>query len=61
MSSFDDLKFKFDRFSIAEKLITINIFFFIVPFFLQTIFWLFKIPTIDFSSLLHLLPNFIEY
>ncbi len=60
MSSFDDLKFKFDRFSIAEKLITINIFFFIVPFFLQTIFWLFKIPTIDFSSLLHLLPNFIE-
>ena len=33
MSAFDNLKYKFERFSIAEKLIVVNVFFFIIPFF----------------------------
>ena len=60
MSTFDDLKYKFQKFSIAEKLIVINIFFFVVPFFLQTIFWLIKIPTSQVGSWFHLLPDFTE-
>lgn len=60
MSTFDDLKYKFQKFSIAEKLIVINIFLFVVPFFLQTIFWLIKIPTSQVGSWFHLLPDFTE-
>lgn len=60
MSTFNDLKYKFQKFSIAEKLIVINIFFFVVPFFLQTIFWLIKIPTSQVGSWFHLLPDFTE-
>ena len=60
MSTFDDLKYKFQKFSIAEKLIVINIFFFVVPFFLPTIFWLIKIPTSQVGSWFHLLPDFTE-
>ena len=60
MSKFYDLKYKFQQFSIAEKLIVINIFFFVFPFFLNTIFWLIKIQTTQVSSWFHLLPDFTE-
>lgn len=58
MRTFDNLKYKFERFSIAEKLIVVNVFFFVVPFFLQTFFYLFKIPNASFFSWFELLPNF---
>ena len=60
MSTFDNLKYKFQRFTIAEKLIVLNVIFFVIPFFLQTLFYLFNIPGTTFLSWFHLLPNFTE-
>ena len=60
MSTFDNLKYKFQRFTIAEKLIVLNVLFFVIPFFLQTLFYLFNIPSTTFLSWFHLLPSFTE-
>ena len=60
MSTFDNLKHKFQRFTIAEKLIVLNVIFFVIPFFLQTLFYLFNIPSTTFLSWFHLLPSFTE-
>ena len=60
MSTFDNLKYKFQRFTIAEKLIVLNVLFFVIPFFLQTLFYLFNIPSSSFLSWFHLLPSFTE-
>ena len=60
MSTFDNLKYKFQRFTIAEKLIVLNVLFFVIPFFLQTLFYLFNIPSTTFLSWFHLLPSFNE-
>lgn len=60
MSTFDNLKYKFQRFTIAEKLIVLNALFFVIPFFLQTLFYLFNIPSTTFLSWFHLLPSFTE-
>ena len=60
MSTFDNLKYKFQRFTIAEKLIVLNVIFFVIPFFLQTLFYLFNIPSTTFLSWFHLLPSFTE-
>lgn len=58
MSTFENLKYKFQRFTIAEKLIVLNIVFFIIPFFLKTLFYLFNIPFSTLLSWFHLLPEF---
>ena len=60
MSTFDNLKYKFQRFTIAEKLIVLNVLFFFFFFFLQTLFYLFNIPSTTFLSWFHLLPSFTE-
>ena len=60
MSTFDNLKYKFQRFTIAEKLIVLNVLFFVIPFFLQTLFYLFNIPSTTFLSWFHLLPSFTK-
>jgi membrane associated rhomboid family serine protease len=60
MSTFDNIKYKFQRLTIAEKLIVLNVIFFVIPFFLQTLFYLFNIPSTTFLSWFHLLPNFTE-
>ena len=60
MSTFDNLKYKYQRFTIAEKLIVLNVLFFVIPFFLQTLFYLFNIPSTTFLSWFHLLPSFTE-
>ncbi len=58
MRTLENLKYKFQRFSIAEKLIVVNVILFIIPFFLQTLFYLFKIPITSFLSWFELSPNF---
>lgn len=55
-----NLKYRFEQFSIAEKIIVLNIVFFIIPFFIQTLLYLFKLPSSTFSSWFHLLPSFSE-
>ena len=60
MSTFDKLKYKFQRFTIAEKLIVLNVIFFVIPFFLKTLLYLFNIPSTTFLSWFHLLPSFSE-
>lgn len=58
MSTFDNLKYKFQTLSIAEKLIVLNLVFFIIPFFFQTLFYLFNIPSSSFLGWFQLLPDF---
>jgi membrane associated rhomboid family serine protease len=60
MMNLKNLKYRFERFSIAEKIIVLNIVFFIIPFFIQTLLYLFKLPSSTFSSWFHLLPSFSE-
>jgi len=60
MSTFDNLKYKFQRFTIAEKLIVLNVIFFVIPFFLKTLLYLFNIPSTTSLSWFHLLPSFTE-
>lgn len=38
------LKFRFQTLSIAEKLIAVNVVFFVIPFLIQTLFYLFQLP-----------------
>ena len=57
MSRFSTLRSRFDRFTIAEKVIVINIIFFVVPFFLKTLFYLFNLPTNSFFSFFELSPQ----
>lgn len=60
MMNLKNLKYRFERFSIAEKIIVLKIVFFIIPFFIQTLLYLFKLPSSTFSSWFHLLPSFSE-
>ena len=38
------LKYRFQTLSIAEKLIAVNVVFFVIPFLIQTLFYLFQLP-----------------
>lgn len=44
MRSYQQLKNRFSRFTIAEKIILINVVCFVLPFFVRTLFFLFNIP-----------------
>ena len=58
MNRWDNLKYKFIQFSITEKIIIINVICFVIPFVLNSVFYLFQISTTSFSDLVHLSPNF---
>ena len=44
MNFWEQLKYRFQQFNIAEKIILINVLCFVLPFFLKTIFYLFNQP-----------------
>ena len=61
MSFFYNLKYRFGTFSIAEKIILINVVFFLFPMFLNVLFFLFNIPTSSYLNLLQLSPNLLTF
>ncbi len=50
MSLKQDLKYRFARLNIAEKIIAVNVVLFILPYLIRTILFLFKAPTGSFLS-----------
>ncbi len=56
--NWNNIKDRLSQFNIAEKLIVINILLFILPIFLSTVFFLFKIDINLFYSLFELSSNF---
>ena len=50
MSFFYNLKYRFGTFSIAEKIILINVVFFLLPMLLNVLFFLFKELVLDLSQ-----------
>ena len=61
MSFFYNLKYRFGTFSIAEKIILINVVFFVFPMFLNVLFFLFNIPTSSYLNWLQLSPNLLTF
>lgn len=61
MSFFYNLKYRFGTFSIAEKIILINVVFFLFPMFLNVLFFLFNIPTSSYLNWLQLSPNLLTF
>ena len=57
MSFFYNLKYRFGTCSIAEKIILINVVFFLFPMLLNVLLFLFNIPTSSYLNWLHLSPN----
>ena len=58
MSRWDNLKYKYTQLSIAEKIIVINVICFVIPFVLNSVFYLFQIPTASLLDWVQLSPNF---
>ena len=61
MSGFDALKQKFRQFNLAEKIIVINVVFFVLPFFLRTLFFLFNLPFTSFMEWVELSPEWTRF
>ena len=61
MSFFYNLKYRFGTFSIAEKIILINVVFFLFPMLLNVLFFLFNIPTSSYLNWLQLSPNLLTF
>ena len=57
MSRVEQLRSRFGRFNIAEKLIVINILCFVAPFFVRTLLFLFQIPSFPIGSYFELSPD----
>ena len=57
MSFFYNLKYRFGTFSIAEKIILINVVFFLLPMLLNVLFFLFNIQPSTYFNWLQLSPN----
>jgi membrane associated rhomboid family serine protease len=57
MNFTDNLKYRFATFSIAEKIILINVICFVLPMVLNVIFFLFSIPSSALMNWLQLSPN----
>lgn len=57
MSFMNDLRYRFATFSIAEKIILVNVICFVLPKLLGVIFFLFNIPTTAYMDWLQLSPN----
>ena len=58
MTTINSLRNRFNQLNIAEKLIVVNIVFFVVPFFLRTIFYLFQLPPLATINYLELSSDF---
>lgn len=58
MTTINSLRDRFNQLNIAEKLIVVNIVFFVVPFFLRTIFYLFQLPPLATINYLELSSDF---
>ena len=61
MSFFYNLKYRFGTFSIAEKIILINVVFFLFPMLLNVLLFLFNIPTSSYLNWLQLSPNLLTF
>ena len=61
MSFFYNLKDRFRAFSIAEKIILINVVFFLLPMLLNVLFFLFNIPPSAYFNWLQLSPNLLTF
>ena len=62
MSYFSNLKYRYSGFSIVEKIIFLNIIFFIIPYFINTLLFLFDVHSKSYLDLFLLSPelnNFI--
>lgn len=57
MRRVEQLRSRFGRFNIAEKLIVINILCFVAPFFVRTLLFLFQIPFFPVGSYFELSPD----
>lgn len=57
MSFFNNLKYRFATFSIAEKIILINVVCYLLPKLLNVLFFLFNIPSSAYMNWLQLSPN----
>lgn len=57
MEQWNSLMQRFERFNAAEKIIVINVVFFVVPFFLNTLLFLFKIPIENIFGWFELSPE----
>ena len=55
--SFENLKNKYNNFSVAEKLIVLNILCFFIPFFLNTLLFLFNFSNLSLISWVELSPK----
>ncbi|MEK9517264.1 MAG: rhomboid family intramembrane serine protease, partial [Flavobacteriaceae bacterium] len=53
----DNLKYRFATFSIAEKIILINVVCYLLPMLLNVLFFLFNIPSSAYMDWLQLSPN----
>ena len=58
MNLLDNLRYRIATFSIAEKIILINVLCFVLPMLLNTIFFLLKIPSGVYMNWLQLSPKF---
>ena len=58
MNIFSNSLNKYRNFNICEKIIIVNVIFFVVPFFIRSIFFLFQIPISSYLTFLKLSPQF---
>jgi len=58
MTYLNDLKYKYSGFSIAGKIIFLNIIFFLIPYLINTLFFLFNINSKSYIELFLLSPEF---
>lgn len=61
MSGLESLKLKFKQFNIAEKIIVINVIFFVLPFLLRTLLFLFNVPFASFMEWVELSPDLTRF
>jgi|TARA_B100000530_G_C15913801_1_gene470436 membrane associated rhomboid family serine protease len=57
MKNWGEISYRFNNLSISEKLIILNILCFFIPFFINTILFLFNISSKNYISLVELSPN----
>ena len=57
MSYLNDLKYKYSGFSIAEKIIFLNIILFVIPYFINTLLFLFNLNSKSYIELFLLSPE----
>lgn len=61
MSRLASLKSKFEQFNLAEKIIVVNVIFFVLPFLLRTLLFLFNLPFTSFMEWVELSPDWTRF